>query len=100
LSTDLRANVVIYTTAYCGYCHAAKRLLDNKGVAYQEVACDRRPELRSWLLDATQQRTVPQIFINGESIGGFSELSALERGGRLDGKLATRPSVDNRSLPS
>ena len=94
------ARVIIYTTATCGFCHAAKRLLDGKEVAYEEVAVDQRPELRTWLANKTNQRTVPQIFINGRPIGGFNELAGLDRRGKLDGKLSTPPSVDNPTLPS
>jgi len=94
------ADVVIYTTGLCGFCHAAKRLLDGKGVTYQEIRTEGRSDLRHWLVEASGQRTVPQIFINGDSVGGFSELSDLERAGRLDDKLSAAPSVDRPDLPS
>jgi glutaredoxin 3 len=85
------AEVEIYTTRYCGYCYRAKELLDDKGVAYREIACDRRPDLRQQIRQASGQRTVPQIFINGVAIGGHRELSALERQGRLDALLRRAP---------
>ncbi len=94
------AKVTIYTTGYCGYCFAAKRLLGKRGVRYEEVAVDSRPDLRSWLAEVSGQRTVPQVFINGQPIGGHSELSALEASQRLDSMLATPPAVDNPPLRS
>ena len=94
------AKVVIYTTSYCGFCHAAKRLLGAKSVDYEEIAVDSRPDLRKWLVQASGQSTVPQVFINGESIGGYTETSQLESSGELDRLLAVAPSVDNPALRS
>ena len=94
------ASVVIYTTRYCGYCHAAKRLLDGLDVAYREIPADDRADLRNWLIDASQQHTVPQVFINGVPIGGYSELAALERSGKLPEWLAQTPPDDAEELPS
>ena len=93
------ARVVVYTTRYCGYCHAAKRLLNAKGVSFEEIACDTRPDLRTWLRQASGQRTVPQIFINNDSIGGYSELAALESRGSLDPRLAEAPDPALPGLP-
>lgn len=76
--------VKIYTTPYCPYCHAAKGLLDEKGVSFTEIDVTGDHEERARLAQVTGQRTVPQIFIGEESIGGYDELSALERAGRLD----------------
>lgn len=76
--------VKIYTTPYCPYCHAAKGLLDEKGVSFTEIDVTGNHEERARLAQVTGQRTVPQIFIGEESIGGYDELSALERAGRLD----------------
>lgn len=95
-----QADVVIYTTGLCGFCHAAKRLLDQKDVEYREIRTEGRSDLRSWLIEASGQHTVPQIFINGASIGGYSELSGLERQGKLDDKLSAPPAVDRLELPS
>lgn len=94
------AEVVVYTTGYCPYCVAAKRLLEKKGAPYREIRCDDRDDLRAWLIEASGQRTVPQIFINGESIGGYSELSGLEQRGLLDAKLAAAAEPSARALPS
>ncbi len=96
----MSAKVTIYVTAYCGYCHAAKRLLHGKGVSFEEIRVDSRPDLRAWLAEVSEQRTVPQIFINGQPIGGYSELSAFEKGKQLDSMLATPPAVDNPALRS
>jgi glutaredoxin 3 len=84
----MAASVKMYTRRYCGYCSAAQRLLDRKGVAYEEIDCTGDQATRRWLVEATGQTTVPQIFINGMSIGGFDELAALELAGRLDSLLA------------
>lgn len=78
------AEVVIYTTKVCPYCHAAKALFDKKKVAYEEIDVSGDDAKRAWLVDATGQRTVPQIFIDGKSYGGFSDVSALEQRGELD----------------
>ena len=78
----------MYTTLICPYCVRAKMLLKAKGVAYEEIDVSRDHEKRDWLVKATGQRTVPQIFINEESIGGFDEMRALDRAGELDAKLA------------
>ena len=83
------AQVEIYTTPLCGYCHAAKRLLTSKDVAFAETDVSRDSEARSTMMQrANGRHTVPQIFIDGSHVGGFDELSALERAGRLDAMLA------------
>ncbi|HTP52786.1 MAG TPA: glutaredoxin 3 [Anaeromyxobacteraceae bacterium] len=76
--------VEIYTKKYCPFCVRAKSLLDRKGVAYTEVDAEGKDELRNWLVEVTGQKTVPQIFVDGRSLGGFSEIDALDREGRLD----------------
>lgn len=81
-------DVRIYTTTYCGYCRAAKALLQRKGVAFEEIDCTEDPEARSWLVEQTGLRTVPQIFLAGVPVGGFDELSELDREGLLDPILA------------
>jgi glutaredoxin 3 len=92
------ARVVVYTTRLCGYCFAAKRLLERKKVAFEEVRVEGRADLRRWLEEVSGQRTVPQIFVNGRSIGGYSELSQLEGGGELDRLLARAPAAEDPSL--
>jgi glutaredoxin 3 len=81
------APVKIYVTAYCPYCHAALRLLDDKGVTYERVDVDGDRAARAWLRDETGQSTVPQVFIAGRSVGGYSDIAALDRRGELDGLL-------------
>lgn len=80
--------VQIYTTKSCGYCHAAKEFFRKKGLAFEEIDVTGEPEKRAWLLEATGLRTVPQVFINGEPIGGFREVMRLEARGELDSLLA------------
>jgi glutaredoxin 3 len=83
------ADVVVYTTSYCPYCTAAKGLLDRKGIAYTEVDVTGDIDERLRLVERSGgRRTVPQIFIDGESIGGYDELVELDRAGRLDTVLA------------
>ncbi|MGF1607729.1 MAG: glutaredoxin 3 [Rhodothalassiaceae bacterium] len=83
------ADVEIYTRAWCGYCHRAKRLLTDKGVAFRELAVDTDAARRQEMVQRAGGRTsVPQIFIDGEHIGGCDELLGLERAGALDPKLA------------
>ena len=82
------SNVVVYSSDYCPYCSRAKYLLENKGVAFEEINVSGDHETRDWLVNATGRRTVPQIFINDEPIGGFDELRALDLAGELDKKLA------------
>lgn len=82
-------NVEIYTSPLCGFCHAAKRLLKQKGVEYSEVDVwanpDRKPEM---IQRANGSRTVPQIFVGDVHVGGCDDLYDLERHGRLDALLA------------
>ncbi|MEO0829758.1 MAG: glutaredoxin 3 [Pseudomonadota bacterium] len=82
-------NVEIYTSPLCGYCHAAKRLLSAKSVSFTEVDLSTQPEKRSEMLDrAGGRHTVPQIFIGETHVGGYDDLAALERAGKLDPLLA------------
>ncbi len=82
------AEVVVYCTQFCPYCVRAKYLLEGKGVPFQEVDVTDDPGKRKWLIDATRQRTVPQVFINGKPVGGFDDLARLDRSGDLDRLLA------------
>ena len=83
------AVVKIYTRDYCGYCTSALRLLDAKGVRYEHVNATGDQKTRTWLARETGSSTVPQIFIDGEAIGGCDELYALERRGELDKLLGS-----------
>ncbi len=82
------ATVKMYTTDWCGYCSAAKRLLGNKGVTFEEINVGAQPELRAEMEQLSGRRTVPQIFINGAHIGGFDDIAALDKQGKLDELLA------------
>jgi glutaredoxin 3 len=81
----------MYRTPICPYCIRAKSLLERKGVAYREIDVSGDDQARRWLIETTGQRTVPQIFINGQSVGGCTELYLLERTGKLDQLLAEEP---------
>ena len=76
--------VKIYTTPICPYCHRAKRLLDTKGVPYEEIDVSSDDQARMNLAERTGKRTVPQIFIGEQHVGGSDELLALDREGKLD----------------
>jgi glutaredoxin 3 len=80
--------VEIYTTQWCPYCHAAKSLLNEKGIAYDEVdASD--PDIRQAMIQrAHGRRTVPQIFVGETHVGGYDDMAALDRRGQLDPLLA------------
>ena len=81
--------VEIYTSPYCGYCHAAKRLLNRKGATFQEIDISGNPGRRSeMLVRANGRHTVPQVFINDKHVGGCDELHAMERSGQLEAMLA------------
>ncbi len=85
------AGVKVYTKRNCPYCVRAKALLDRKGVAYEEIDAEHDDALRAWLVEKTGQRTVPQIFVGERSLGGFSDVDALDRQGRLDAILRGEP---------
>lgn len=83
------SKVEIYTTQWCPYCHAAKALLDEKGVTYDEVNAE-SPEVRASMVQrANGRRTVPQIFIGETHVGGYDDMAALDRRGQLDPLLAS-----------
>ena len=82
------AEVIVYRTPWCGYCFRVKHLLESKGVPFKEVDVSDDPDQRQWLAEVTHQRTVPQVFINGKSVGGFDDLARLNRSGELDRLLA------------
>jgi glutaredoxin 3 len=83
-------SVEIYTSPYCGYCQMAKRLLDQKGVAVTEIDVSRDHDQRAAMIQrAGGRRSVPQIFIGTNHIGGCDDLYALDRAGKLDPLLAT-----------
>ncbi|MEI7456493.1 MAG: glutaredoxin 3 [Nitrosomonadales bacterium] len=83
------AKVVMYTTEVCPYCIRAEQLLHRKGVTeIEKIRVDLQPELRIHMVEITGRRTVPQIFINEQHVGGFDDLAALEQAGSLTALLA------------
>ncbi len=83
------AKVTMYSTGVCPYCIQAERLLTAKGVAtIDKIRVDLQPEQRAVMMEKTGRRTVPQIYIGDTHVGGFDDLSALDRAGRLDRLLA------------
>jgi glutaredoxin 3 len=80
---QLGVAVVLYVTDTCGYCRMAESLLKRREIAFVAVDVTELPEARSWLIEHTGRRTVPQIFVKGRSIGGFVELAGMERSGAL-----------------
>lgn len=78
------AHVELYTTPSCPYCVMAKRLLREKGVDFQEIDVATDPDKRKWLVEATGQRTVPQVFIGGKPYGGYTDIASLDKKGELD----------------
>ncbi len=80
-------DVQVYTTDYCPYCDRAKALLQKRGIEYEEIDVTGDQDLRAWLVKTTGRRTVPQIFIKGEAVGGCDDLYALDRSGELAKKL-------------
>lgn len=84
--------MIVYSTPFCGYCGAAKRLLTTKGTEFTEVDVMFEPERRAEMQERSGgRRTVPQIFINDRHIGGFDDLNALDQAGELDALLAAAP---------
>jgi glutaredoxin 3 len=80
--------VTIYTTPFCGYCMAAKSLLSGKGVTFEEIDVLRAPDRRQEMIRRSNGgRTVPQIFIGETPVGGYDEIAALDRAGKLDALL-------------
>jgi glutaredoxin 3 len=86
--SGVKARVTVYSQPFCGYCSAAKRLLDRKGVEYTEIDVMLDPEKRTEMVERSGRQTVPQIFFGDRHIGGFEELNALDRSGGLDKALA------------
>jgi len=83
------AQVVIYITTYCPYCTAAKALLRAKQVSFEEIDVTNDPQRRAEMEQLAQRRTVPQIFIDGHSIGGYDDARRLDATGELDRLLGT-----------
>jgi len=85
------AKVLMYCTAVCPFCDRAERLLQRRGVMeIDKIRVDLQPELRLAMVEKTGRRTVPQIYINGDHVGGYDELASLDQDGGLDA-LLSRP---------
>ena len=97
LGQAMFAEVVMYRTPYCPYCVRAAMLLKKKGVEFKEIDVSNDDEARERLLRDTGSRTVPQIFINGVSVGGFDDIASLDRRGALDPLLREAPRPESRS---
>jgi len=78
------AKIEIYTTDHCAYCTRAKMVLDQKGVVYTEINVEKNPQKLEEMVQRSGNRTVPQIFINDQKIGGFDDLWTLEKQNKLD----------------
>jgi glutaredoxin 3 len=81
---EVMARVTVYTTEPCGYCRTAKALLDRRGVPYDEINLAKDADGRAQLVARTGMMTFPQVILDGEPIGGFQELAAADRAGRLE----------------
>ena len=81
------SHVVLYGTRFCPFCTAARRLLTNKGIDYQDISVDNNPELRGKLITKSGRNTVPQVWFGTQHIGGFDELRDLERQSNFDAML-------------
>lgn len=79
--------VVIYSSDWCPYCIRAKQLLTHKGVTFEEIKVDGKPDVRAEMTRKARQTSVPQIWIGSTHVGGCDDLYALERAGKLDALL-------------
>ena len=83
------AKIVMYCTEVCPYCVRAEHLLRRKGITdIEKIRVDLQPELMDAMIQKTGRRTVPQIYINDAHVGGFDDMAALDRAGKLDAMLA------------
>jgi glutaredoxin 3 len=86
---SVESSIVMYSTAWCGYCQRARNLFERKGLAFREIKVDEDMREREAMLQKSGgRRTVPQIFIGERHVGGYDELAALDRSGELDKLLA------------
>ncbi|HEY0939032.1 MAG TPA: glutaredoxin 3 [Steroidobacter sp.] len=86
------SEIIIYSTAWCGYCQRARNLLERKGAQFREIKVDEDPGERETMMQKSGgRRTVPQIFIGERHVGGYDDLAALDRAGELDKLLAQLP---------
>lgn len=87
--SEPKPKVVMYSTGWCPYCTRARQLLKNKGVDFEEIDVEARPEARSEMTARSGRSSVPQIFVGATHVGGCDDLHALEAAGRLDPLLKT-----------
>ena len=88
MNTDVKNNqIIIYSTLICPYCNAAKQLLKSKDLDYLEIRVDQDRQQRQVMMEKSGRTSVPQIFINNQHVGGFDDLYALNRSGKLDSIL-------------
>lgn len=80
----MSAKIVMYESMLCGYCRAAKRLLDSKGWEYETIGVDAKPANRKEMQEKSGRTSVPQIWFDDLHVGGFDDLAALEESGKLD----------------
>lgn len=83
------AKVRMYTTAVCPFCQMAERLLQAKGAEIEKIRIDLDPVERTAMMEKTGRRTVPQIYVGDTHVGGYDDLAALDRAGKLDSLLAS-----------
>jgi len=84
----MTTRITLYTTEPCGYCRTAKALLDRRGIPYDEINLAKDADGRAALVARTGMMTFPQVILDGEPLGGYQELAAADRGGRLAGLSA------------
>lgn len=80
--------ITMYCTSWCGFCAMARRLLESKGQSWEEIDVDAESGRRDEMIQRSGRRTVPQIWIGEQHVGGYDDLIALERAGRLDALLS------------
>ncbi len=83
------ARITMYTTGFCPYCVAAKNLLKTKGKDWEEIRIDKERGKRDEMIERTQRRTVPQIFVGDTHVGGYDDMAALDKDGQLDELIAS-----------
>lgn len=92
-------DVIMYTTGMCPYCVRAKMLLQNKGVRWNELRIDADPALMREMMQRSGRRTVPQIFVGNQHVGGFDDMAELDSFGKLDPLLGLTPHLDETAMP-
>ena len=80
----MNSTVTMYSTRFCPYCIRARMLLDSKQVEYTDISVDSKPDLRREMMQRSGRRTVPQIWVGEQHVGGFDDLARLEQHGSLD----------------